>query len=392
MKIEVLKCKPDVSENFVIQKPADCCSPGIDTVKSRDAVLSEFGKHSWFGGVIDTPAGPVPLVSTRVRLKEKITQFRSRVTSFRMSFAVNPGLYAAGNPGSASEVFVTANFGLSFDHLRAALSGIDAWILVLDTGGINVWCAAGKGSFGTDELAGKIISSGIDKCVEHRRIILPQLGAPGIKAGDVRRKTGFRVYFGPVKTEDLKKYLEMGLTADQDMRKVKFGITDRALLIPMELNMAKKGLFYFALGAMTYSALTPEGLIFRELFTTGYPLIAAGLLSIFAGAVFTPLFLPIIPFRSFVLKGAFAGIVVLLAVHNLTDLLSSNGQYFQAAAYILIPLLGSYIGFQFTGASTYTSLSGVQKELKYSLPFYIIGIIVSIVLLVLSKASEWGYL
>ena len=65
---------------------------------------------------------------------------------------VEPGLYALGSPGPGAAVLVTADYTLSFDALRSALAEIDAYILVLDTQGINVWCAAGKGTFGTDEL------------------------------------------------------------------------------------------------------------------------------------------------------------------------------------------------------------------------------------------------
>ena len=73
-----------------------------------------------------------------------------------MGHRVEPGLYSLGNPTSESPVFVTANYTLSFDALRSALKGIDGYILVLDTQGVNVWCAAGKGTFGTDELVKRI--------------------------------------------------------------------------------------------------------------------------------------------------------------------------------------------------------------------------------------------
>ena len=71
-----------------------------------------------------------------------------------MNYKVDPGLYALGAPDADSPVLVSANFKMSFDLLREALPGRNAWILVLDTDGINVWCAAGKGTFGTEELAG----------------------------------------------------------------------------------------------------------------------------------------------------------------------------------------------------------------------------------------------
>jgi len=63
------------------------------------------------------------------------------------------GLYAIGNPVPDAPVFVSANYTLSFDALRSALDGIDVLSWFIDTKGINVWCAAGKGTFGTDELS-----------------------------------------------------------------------------------------------------------------------------------------------------------------------------------------------------------------------------------------------
>ena len=71
-----------------------------------------------------------------------------------MRYKVDPGLYAVGRPTVESPVLVSANYKLSFDRLRSQLTGLDAWMLVLDTHGVNVWCSAGKGTFGTDEIVG----------------------------------------------------------------------------------------------------------------------------------------------------------------------------------------------------------------------------------------------
>jgi len=374
-------------------RPAESCCPAPPpSGVSAEEISEEFKNFSWFTGVKDTHAGPVPGVSTEITFKEKMRQIKSRISSFRMHFTVKPGLYAAGNPGSASDIFVTANYGLSFDHLRGALKGIDAWILVLDTAGINVWCAAGKGTFGTEELIKRIKESDIEKCVDQKRIILPQLGAPGINSGEVKRRTGFTVKFGPVRADDIREYIDNGYSGTPEMRRVKFTFKDRGVLVPMEINMAKKGFLYFAAGSLLYSSLTPEGFLFRELTTTGAPLIYAGVSSLLAGAVITPLFLPYIPFRSFILKGGITGAALIAALNYFTNIFKAGNFYFTYAASILIILLSSYIALQFTGATTYTSLSGVQKEIKYSIPFYGAGLLITIILLILSKASEWGYL
>jgi CO dehydrogenase/acetyl-CoA synthase gamma subunit (corrinoid Fe-S protein) len=102
----------------------------------------------------------------------------------RNSYRVDPGLYSLGTPNQDSPVFVTANYSPSFRALRTALKGIDSHILVLDTKGVNVWCAAGKGTFGTDELVLRIEEASLGEVVKHRRVILPQAGIPGGRRGD----------------------------------------------------------------------------------------------------------------------------------------------------------------------------------------------------------------
>ena len=92
-----------------------------------------------------------------------------------------------------SPVVVTANYKMTFDLVRRDLAGLDAWLLVLDTKGINVWCAAGKGTFGSDELLARLAATRLAEVVNHRRLILPQYGAVGVAAHTVRQKSGFTV-------------------------------------------------------------------------------------------------------------------------------------------------------------------------------------------------------
>lgn len=128
-----------------------------------------------------------------------------------MNYAVHPGLYALGEPDENAPVLVTANYKMSFDCLRQALPGRNAWILVLDTKGINVWCAAGKGTFGTNELVYRIEASGLKKVVRHRKMVLPQLGAPGIAAHQVKKLSGFKAHYGPVRARISLRIWTMGL-------------------------------------------------------------------------------------------------------------------------------------------------------------------------------------
>jgi hypothetical protein len=322
--------------------------------------------------------------------KDRYRHLRCRTGSFRTKYIVKPGLYALGSPVKDSDVFVSANYGLSFDKLRAGIEGIDAWILVLDTKGINVWCAAGKGTFGTDELVKKIFSTGLFNVVSHRRLILPQLGAPGVAAHEVKRQTGFRVIYGPVLAADLKAFVAAGYKATPEMRRVGFGLADRLVLTPMEIRPALRIFALFAIVVLLVTGAGPSGISFSGALANGVPLAALGLLSIIAGAFITPMLLPWVPFRSFALKGWLMGLATVMSF----DLFSGWPQdtYIDIAKYIFFPLASSYIALQFTGSTVYTGLSGVQKELRYSLPVYIGGTAVSFILLAAFKIKTWGLL
>ncbi|GAH17185.1 unnamed protein product, partial [marine sediment metagenome] len=130
-------------------------------------------------------------------------------------------------PDSKAPVLVTANYKLTFDILRKALASISAWILVLDTRGINVWCAAGKDLFSTDEVVRRVKRSGLEKVVTHNQLILPQLAATGVAAHHVKKGSGFKVIWGPVRAKDIRSFLTNGLKAEKSMRQVTFTTRDR---------------------------------------------------------------------------------------------------------------------------------------------------------------------
>ena len=138
-------------------------------------------------GKLETPVGLVPQVSSILTRSDHLGTFKARWGIGRMHYTVCPGLYALGKPNETSPVLVTANYKMSFDKLRKELESRNLWILVLDTKGINVWCSAGKGTFGTMELVSRIESSGLAKVVSHRELILPQLAGPGVAAYQVKK-------------------------------------------------------------------------------------------------------------------------------------------------------------------------------------------------------------
>ncbi len=332
---------------------------------------------------MNTAAGPVPRVDAAWSAADSWGRVKVRWGVGRMRYTVLPGLYALGDPDPDSPVLVTANYKLSFDHLRRAMAGHDAWILVLDTRGVNVWCAAGKGTFGTEELVGRVVLAKLAQVVTHRRLVLPQLGAPGIAGFEVARRCGFRVSWGPVRADDLPEYLAAGRRATPEMRRKSFGIGERCALVPVELVAALKVLLPVAAAVAVLAGLG-GGPFPSELADHGVTAAAVLLGAVLAGAVLAPLLLPWLPGRAFSVKGAALGLVVGITV------VAARGAYaadlahrVEATGWLLVgAALAAFLTMNFTGSSTFTSLSGVRREMRVAVPLQAAGAVAGLVLFI----------
>jgi hypothetical protein len=325
------------------------------------------------GSGITMPA-EVQTISGTLTAANRWDHFLARCGVSRSGHRVEPGLYALGGPTPDSPVLVTANYTLSFDALRAALAGSAAYLLVLDTRGINVWCAAGKGTFGTDELVQRIEATGLADLVRHRTLILPQLGAPGVAAHEVEERSGFQVEYGPIRAADLPEYLDSG-QASAEMRQVRFGLRDRLVLIPVELRYVL--LAVIAVPLLLWAGILPTLLAL------------AGLAALTAGLVIFPILLPWLPTRDFSSKGLILGGLVTLPFALATLLDNPDPASWRQAggvlAYMLIwPPVTAYLALNFTGSTTFTSRSGVRREIFTYIPIMasllVAGIVLEVVL------------
>jgi len=292
----------------------------------------------------------IPSITSRIAASDHWDHFLARWGVNRDWHRVEPGLYALGHPTPDSPVLVTANYTLSFDALRSALAGTDAYIMVLDTQGINIWCAAGKGTFGTDELVRRIEATQLHQVVRHRTLILPQLGAPGVAAHEVKKRSGFKVEYGPVRAADLPEYLKTH-QATPEMRRVSFGLRDRLVLIPVEL-------------VYVLIPLLVVGLLLRS---------PSAVAAILAGVVLFPILLPWIPTHDFSTKGLILGEAVQLPFVA-AALLSQPApvwwvQVGQMLVYLLaLPAVTAYLALNFTGSTPFTSRTGVRREIFAYIP------------------------
>lgn len=305
---------------------------------------------------IETGVGPVPAIETKLRISDYLGTASVRLGFRRMKYRVSPGLYAVGRPDESSPVLVSANFKLSFDVLRKELGGIDAWILVLDTKGVNVWCSAGKGIFSDKEIVSRIQATRLAEIVRHRTIIVPQLGAPGVAAHEVHRRAGFKVEYGPVRARDLRAYLQSGMVATPDMRRIRFPFIDRIKLIPVEVRYAMKFAIPLIIGLGLVAAFAHGRVTWQDLQWRLLPIFVA----FFIGAAVVPALLPWLPFRSLVLKGAALGIMWTVFVLSAHD----GGRLWMFGNFLLIPSIAAFFSLTFTGSTTYTSPSGVNREIR----------------------------
>jgi len=336
----------------------------------------DSGKSEKFiTGFKETKAGSIPVISSRLFFSDITGAWKARWGINRNNYKINPGLYCIGDPDENSIVLVSANYKLSLDSLRKELEGINAWILVLDTKGINVWCAAGKGTFGTDELNHRIISTKIRQLINHKNIILPQLGAVGVEALFVKKLTGMKVIYGPVYAKDIKEFIRNNYTKSPEMREVKFNLKDRLVLVPVEITSSLM-LGLILLAVSTVFSLLSAFKFSSEIFINSIPYLGA----ILCGTVLAPLMLPVIPFRPFALKGFVIGIfwsviISFLLKYSLTGWIINL---------LVLPPISAFLALNFTGATTYTSLTGVKLEIKFAMPLIILSVFLGFIAKILN--------
>jgi NAD-dependent dihydropyrimidine dehydrogenase PreA subunit len=139
-----------------------------------------------------------------------------------MPLAGKTGLIRLGNPDRHSPVLLTANYILTVSRVKRALAGTNAFLLVANSRGVNVWCAATGGHLTAHEVISVLKTSGIEQLVDHRKVILPQLAATGIEAAMVKERCGWQVIWGPVYARDIQAYLRAGFQKTSAMRQVEF--------------------------------------------------------------------------------------------------------------------------------------------------------------------------
>ncbi len=345
----------------------DVCCGGPAPPRSNPFEKPGYELKGYVRAFLRKNGDDIPLVKTSLDRRDRLGTLLARLGINRDDYRVPPGLYGTGSPDADSPVLVTANYKLSFDFLRRELAGIDCWLLVLDTCGVNVWCAAGKNTFSTDELVRQVENTRLAEKVNHRRLIVPQLGATGVAAHHVKLKCGFRVVYGPVRSSDIGQFLDNDMQASEKMRSITFTLWERFELIPVEFYIFGKKIWWVFPLLFLLAAPTPDFLSLTDVWRRGLLSSGAIILGAVSGAMIVPLLLPWIPGRSFAVKGALSG----LLFGGLLAWLSGVRPVEGTGLLLVFTAISSYLAMNFTGSTPYTSPTGVEKEMKGAIPLQI---------------------
>ncbi len=290
------------------------------------------------------PAPEVPAVATKLTLGDHLVNVLAYLSLYTTFLRVAPGLYRVGKPGPEAPAFATANFTLTFNLLRRALRGLDAYILVLDTRGINVWCAAGGGKFSTREVALAYRAFRLGEVAHRRPLVLPKLAATGVAKHELAKTHRIAAEYGPVYARDIAAYVAAGFHKAAAMNRVDWGLAKRL-----------EATWSFALTNAVVAALPLA--VFHKLYSPLVVAAAAGI-SFLLGALF-----PWLPTRLYAVKGLAAAFLVgapLLAFRWH----AGAGAATLAAWALFLAFAGILLGLEFSGNTAVSSPSQVKEEFK----------------------------
>ncbi len=375
-------------------KKISCCSGAScdnSLIEIEDSVFDDPINATWSDGYVDHPRARILKIKTTLEAADILGAVKARLGINRNDYSIYPGLYALGIPDANSPVLVTANYKLTFDYLRRELEGQNLWLLVLNTHGINVWCAAGKGTFGTGEIICRIGQVQLANVVSHKKLILPQLGAPGVAGHEVTRATGFKVVYGPVRAADIPAFLRNNHRASGDMRKVKFNLADRLAVVPVELNHSLKLIPLLFVLLLLFNLITPNGWAWNTVWVPTLMNLVPYLIAILLGTAGIAAFLPYLPFRSFALKSLLLALPLVVLVVSFPGVFHFPDHALVLGAHALfLAGITTFFGLNFTGCTTYTSLSGVRKETIYTLPVIALSTLAGLVLAVIYQITRFS--
>lgn len=296
--------------------------------------------------------------------------------SYRRTYATKPGLYFTGdNYDPQSPILVTANYHLTVFSILRNLKSFNVRLLVIDSDGINVWCAAGKGRFSNREIYKQLFRYGeyISPTGGKINLILPKLAFSGVSMSDLK-KAGISVIVGPVYARDIRDYLENPPYTDRIKDRIEFKLPERFFTCIPGLLQCMYQVFLVFIGLWILE------LIFSIKSTYWiFPLVAII-------AFLYPILFPWIPGSRFAVKGLVLSIFLILVgfVLSYTGVLRINPDY-SAISFCLAT--GLFFGLAYTGNSPVSNYSRVRKEIAGFLPLTLLLYVISLVSYIVKRVN-----
>ena len=319
-------------------------------------------------------------------LKSQLRIYRCLFTGQVDNVSIEPGIYKSGNPDENSPIIVTGNYEFTYIKVMRDLQGIDAWVLCIDSNGINVWCAARGDDFGNNQLLEAIKSTGIQYFTAKKRLILPQLSAGGISIPQLPKfseKFPFKIVYGPIWSKYLKQYLsEKKNQKEEKMKRANFNPFHRLRAGITHITFLFRKIFFLPLiTLLIINSIFTWLNLFNRIFWILDILIGIGISNFLITAFF-----PISNFtRSFIKKGIFFGIISIFFLGGLMWILGRSLIYTFLNLTIFF-WLSLFTTMSFSGYTMSTNPREIQIEYptfkKMNTMLLIIGITLSFVSLI----------
>jgi len=332
-----------------------------------------------------------PSPHTFTGFKAKARMARCLLTGQIDHVAIEPGIYESGKPRRDSPVIVTANYELTYIRVMNDLKGVDAWVLCVDSNGINVWCAARGNNFGNRELVEAIQATGILGCIDHRTFILPQLAAGGISIPQLPPDLDVKIIYGPIWSKYLKSYLkEMPHRKPEEMRLAKFTFPKRleAGITHLTFLLRKFLLWPTILSVVALLLLSSSGInllqyIGQRLFSVlGWIWIVITITNLLIALAF-----PMVDFtRSFMKKGLILSVISAL-IGTFLSLAVFTSPIYCITNFVFLFWLGFFSTMSFSGYTMASSPREIKAE--YAKFSKVNQILLILVLILYSGTIVW---
>ncbi len=180
----------------------------LDASDYSDTIVAGVNEITKFGGICVLPEfDPSQLVAL-------MTSRMNIYTDPQKPIQVEPDIYAVGEPGPESPVFVTTNFSLTYFIISGEIenSGLSAWLVVPECEGMSVLTSWAAGKFSASSIAKFIQEKDLEGKVDSRQLIIP--GYVSQISGELEDcLPGWKVVVGPQESADIESFISKILAA-----------------------------------------------------------------------------------------------------------------------------------------------------------------------------------